>query len=225
MFQTCSSLQKAPELPATKLAEYCYDSMFKGCTSLTEAPYLPATSVVDYCYENMFTNCEKLEKVKASFSEWRVGTSGTSNLHTENWLSGASSEGVFEFTSPFTVTTRDVSHVPVGWTIVYSCSPQSMNIYGYKMSGTQYWIRNNLQYTPVLTVDSTLTLNSSTLASTDIAYTEIVLDVATGATVTAGNNLTLVDEITAGKRNICVCRWSGGVCKVYVTIVEDLPQA
>ena len=76
-----------------------------------------------------------------------------------------------------------------------------------------------------MTVDSALTLNSSILANTDIAYAEIVLDVATGATVTAGYNLTLVDEITAGKRNICVCRWSEGVCKLYVTIVEDLPQA
>lgn len=225
MFQTCKSLHKAPELPATTLAEYCYDSMFKGCTSLREAPYLPATSVVDYCYENMFNGCEKLEKVKASFSEWRTGTSGSSNLHTENWLSGASTEGVFEFTVPFTVTIRDVSHIPPGWTIVYSCSPQSMNIYRYKTPVTQYWIRNNLSYTPVLTVDSALTLNSSILASTDIAYAEIVLDVATGATVTAGYNLTLVDTPTAGKRNICVCRWSEGVCKLYVTIVEDLPQA
>ena len=56
-------------------------------------------------------------------------------------------------------------------------------------------------------------------------YMELTLDVAEGATVTAGTNLTLVDTPTAGKRNICVCRWSGGVCKLYVTIVEDLPQA
>ena len=48
---------------------------------------------------------------------------------------------------------------------------------------------------------------------------------ATGATVTAGTNLTFVDTPTAGKRNICVVRWSNGVAKLYVTIVEDLPQA
>ena len=225
MLQNCTSLQKAPELPATKLANSCYSGMFKDCTSLREAPYLPATSLVDYCYENMFNGCNKLEKIKASFSEWMTGTSGTSKLHTENWLLGASTSGVFEFTVSLTVSTRDTSHVPAGWTIVYSCSPQSMNIYRYKMYGDQYWIRNNLSYTPVLTVDSALTLNSSTLASSDIAYSEIVLDVATGATVTAGTNLTLVDTPTAGKRNICVCRWSEGVCKLYVTIVEDLPQA
>ena len=225
MFQKCTSLQKAPELPATKLENSCYSGMFMNCTSLREAPELPASSVVDYCYENMFNGCNKLEKIKASFSEWRIGTSGASKLHTENWLLGASPTGVFEFTSSFTVATRDTSHVPAGWTIVYSCSPQSMNIYGYKMSGTQYWIRNNLSYTPVVTAASAITLNASTLASTDIAYAEVVLDVATGATVTAGSNMTLVDTPTAGKRNICVCRWSGGVCKLYITIVEDLPQA
>ena len=199
--------------------------MFMNCTSLREAPELPAIFVADYCYENMFNGCNKLEKIKASFSEWRIGTSGTSNLHTENWLLGASTEGVFEFTVPFTVSIRDASHIPPGWNIVYSCSPQSMNIRRFKTSGNQYWIRNNLSYTPVVTVSSAFTLNSSILASTDIAYAEIVLDVATGATVTAGSNITLVDTPTAGKRNICVCRWSGGTCKLYVTIVEDLPQA
>ena len=56
-------------------------------------------------------------------------------------------------------------------------------------------------------------------------YMELTLDIASNATVTAGTNLTLVDTPTAGKRNICVVRWSNGVAKLYVTIVEDLPQA
>ena len=56
-------------------------------------------------------------------------------------------------------------------------------------------------------------------------YMELTLDVATGATVTAGSNLTLVDTPEAGMRNICIVRWSGGTAKLYVTIVEDLPQA
>ena len=81
------------------------------------------------------------------------------------------------------------------------------------------------QNTGVVTVSSTLTLNAYPTSVNEIAYAEIVLDVATGATVTAGTNLTLVDTPTAGKRNICVVRWSNGVAKLYVTIVEDLPQA
>ena len=35
MFEGCTSLVNAPELPATTLARGCYDLMFKGCTSLT----------------------------------------------------------------------------------------------------------------------------------------------------------------------------------------------
>ena len=60
MFRGCTSLKKAPALPATKLAQYCYNSMFYGCTSLTEAPELPATTLVDRCYESMFEGCTSL---------------------------------------------------------------------------------------------------------------------------------------------------------------------
>jgi len=59
--------------------------------------------------------------------------------------------------------------------------------------------------------------------STEIAYAEVVLDVASNATVTAGTNMTFVDTPTVGKRNVCVVRWSGGVARLYVTITEDLP--
>jgi hypothetical protein len=45
MFQYCTSLTTAPELPATTLASYCYNQMFYGCTSLTTAPELPATTL------------------------------------------------------------------------------------------------------------------------------------------------------------------------------------
>lgn len=34
-------LNHAPELPATRLAEECYQQMFEGCSSLTKAPDLP----------------------------------------------------------------------------------------------------------------------------------------------------------------------------------------
>ena len=60
MFSGCTSLTQAPELPATALAENCYGSMFSGCTSLTQAPELPATTLVDYCYSYMFNGCTSL---------------------------------------------------------------------------------------------------------------------------------------------------------------------
>ena len=63
MFFGCTSLTTAPELPATTLALYCYNSMFYGCTSLTTAPELPATTFALHCYncyQSMFYGCTSL---------------------------------------------------------------------------------------------------------------------------------------------------------------------
>ena len=60
MFKGCTSLTTAPKLPANKLSSDCYGSMFDGCTSLTTAPELPATTLARYCYSNMFKGCTSL---------------------------------------------------------------------------------------------------------------------------------------------------------------------
>ena len=60
MFQNCTALTAAPELPATTLAQSCYNTMFYGCTSLTAAPELPATTLANSCYYQMFYNCTAL---------------------------------------------------------------------------------------------------------------------------------------------------------------------
>ena len=60
LFQGCTSLTTAPELPATTLAASCYWQMFKGCTSLTSAPELPATALTTNCYKYMFQGCTSL---------------------------------------------------------------------------------------------------------------------------------------------------------------------
>ena len=65
LFENCTSLTKAPELPATTLAHGCYSSMFSGCTSLTKAPELPATNIDRSCYESMFAGCTSLTKAPA----------------------------------------------------------------------------------------------------------------------------------------------------------------
>ena len=62
LFKGCTSLTKAPELPATTLAGYCYYGMFSGCQSLTEAPALPATTLYSACYMCMFEDCTSLTK-------------------------------------------------------------------------------------------------------------------------------------------------------------------
>ena len=63
MFNGCSNLISAPELPATALAERCYYGMFYGCTSLTTPPALPATSLKASCYYSMFYGCTSLATV------------------------------------------------------------------------------------------------------------------------------------------------------------------
>ena len=60
MFQDCTGLTQAPELPATTLADWCYSNMFYGCTGLTQAPALPATTLANYCYHYMFNGCTGL---------------------------------------------------------------------------------------------------------------------------------------------------------------------
>lgn len=60
MFQGCTSLTAAPELPAKTAVYNCYTGMFKGCTSLTTAPALPATDLQLECYKSMFQGCTSL---------------------------------------------------------------------------------------------------------------------------------------------------------------------
>ena len=60
LFEGCSVLTSAPELPATTLADNCYNAMFSGCTSLTSAPKLPATTLALGCYNSMFYDCKSL---------------------------------------------------------------------------------------------------------------------------------------------------------------------
>lgn len=59
LFQNCSVLTSAPELPSTTLGNYCYQYMFSG-SGVTEAPALPATTMNEYCYAGMFYNCTAL---------------------------------------------------------------------------------------------------------------------------------------------------------------------
>ena len=60
MFYGCSALIEAPALPATTLAENCYCQMFYSCTALTKAPELSATTLASYCYYEMFRGCSSL---------------------------------------------------------------------------------------------------------------------------------------------------------------------
>ena len=65
MFNGCRSLTNAPILSATTLANSCYSSMFYGCTSLITTPTLAATTLAECCYTCMFTNCTSLTTAPA----------------------------------------------------------------------------------------------------------------------------------------------------------------
>nr|DAE49706.1 MAG TPA: hypothetical protein [Caudoviricetes sp.] len=63
MFYGCTSLTKAPDLPATTLASNCYKNMFSNCDGLIEAmDIIPATILVSDCYNSMFYKCTSLTK-------------------------------------------------------------------------------------------------------------------------------------------------------------------
>ena len=63
LFQGCSSLTQAPELPATTLTKLCYYNMFTDCVNLTKAPELPALTLEESCYSLMFWRCTGLTSV------------------------------------------------------------------------------------------------------------------------------------------------------------------
>ena len=89
MFEDCTSLTSAPELKATALADYCYFSMFRGCTSLTSAPKLTATELTYYCYSNMFYNCTKLSTVTMLAPSDQISKATSC---CDNWLYNAGTD-------------------------------------------------------------------------------------------------------------------------------------
>ena len=62
MFEGCTGLSRAPDLPAVNLSKGCYSNMFYGCTSLVQVPrILPATLLDESCYQFMFSHCTRLK--------------------------------------------------------------------------------------------------------------------------------------------------------------------
>lgn len=61
MFYGCTGLKWAPALPATTMSTSSYACMFTGCTSLVEPPKLPSMELEKTCYRAMFNNCTSLK--------------------------------------------------------------------------------------------------------------------------------------------------------------------
>ena len=112
MFKGCASLTTAPKLPAATLANRCYYYMFQGCASLTTAPELPATTLATYCYSYMFQDCASLNYIKAMF------TTTPSTSYMSNWVNGVASSGTFVKNSAATWTSEcGVSTYPCKWAV------------------------------------------------------------------------------------------------------------
>lgn len=64
MFQGCTGISSAPELPAVSPAQYCYGAMFRG-TSITTPPELRLTATAQGCCDSMFYDCVQLTAAPA----------------------------------------------------------------------------------------------------------------------------------------------------------------
>ena len=78
MFSNCTSLTTAPALPATTLAEGCYQNMFNGCTKLNSIKCLATDISASDCTNNWVYNVASTGTfVKAaSMTKWTTGSSG-----------------------------------------------------------------------------------------------------------------------------------------------------
>lgn len=99
-------------LPATTLAESCYERMFYNCTELTSAPELPATTLAKYCYADMFSGCTNLSEVKCYAEDI------SAELCVSGWLDGVAATGTFYRSANNDNWTRGADGIPQGWTIV-----------------------------------------------------------------------------------------------------------
>lgn len=111
MFRGCTSLTKAPVLPATTLAPYCYGSMFGGCTSLVKSPSLPADKLEANSYREMFYNCTNLASITC------YATDISAEMCTNWWTQRVSPTGVF-IKKAGANWPSGVSGIPNGWTVI-----------------------------------------------------------------------------------------------------------
>lgn len=119
MFYDCSSLVEPPIISSAITAgEWSCEDMFRNCTSLEKAPEINITNTAFQCFMNMFNGCSNLNQVSVKFTSWDEHTNdGTTSLCTEGWLSGVAENGVFKCNTTLDTTIRDVSHIPVNWTV------------------------------------------------------------------------------------------------------------
>lgn len=117
MMRGCTSLVNVPDiLPWTTLVSGCFQELFYGCTSLAKAPKLPAQTLVANCYNSMFYNCSNINSITALFT---TTPNSVTNCNA-NWVQGVSSTGTFTMSGNAEwdpESYRSVNGVPEGWTV------------------------------------------------------------------------------------------------------------
>ena len=98
-------------LPATSLANYCYQQLFYNSQNLTTAPELPAETLGRYSYKSMFYGCKKLNYIKC------LATDISAYWSTRFWTSGVASTGTFVKSASMTSWTTGQDGIPNGWTV------------------------------------------------------------------------------------------------------------
>ena len=114
LFVTCANITSAEKLilPATTLANSCYNAMFAWCSNLTTAPELPATTLAEGCYKEMFSNCTNLNYIKC------LATDISATDCTASWVDNVASTGTFVKAALMSSDWQcGASGIPNGWTV------------------------------------------------------------------------------------------------------------
>ena len=205
LFADCQGITRAPQLPATTLAEWCYCMMFSG-TSITEAPALPATTLTNACYSDMFMNCTSLAAapelpaptlVEGCYSSMFSGCSSlgyvkclatdiSADYCTTGWLSGVAATGTFVKAAAMNGwpvgadESENVNGIPEGWTVDESVSLNSDGEGNYWAT----YYNNVAGYT----ADENTTVYTAKVSSDQ---SKVVLNEVSDKTVPAGNAVVL----------------------------------
>lgn len=120
MFRNSRYLTSVPQdllSHITTLEPYCFFSMFDGCSRLTVAPDLPAATLVYDCYESMF-KLSGVTSIRCLATNYTVDNTDHKQ-YTEDWMSGVPSGGTFIIKAGADWGDyRGVHGIPSGWTVV-----------------------------------------------------------------------------------------------------------
>ena len=113
-FCDCTGLTNVDNLIlASSLKSSCYAFLFKGCTSLVKAPELPALTMTQYCYRQMFDGCTNLNYIKCLATNMTPYDQYTYNW--VNGVQTTS--GLFVKHPDATGWPQNKKGIPAGWTV------------------------------------------------------------------------------------------------------------